>query len=331
MIRKMRLKFFFVTAAICVVLISVICFVLVIVTNARNEQNFREIEQNWQYNPAFENPNQGPWSNDTDDRPMIVKMRSNANRQLIVMVMSIGGGSLLLLLPIAWFLAHWIVRPAEASLEKQQRFVAEAGHELRTPITIISTGVDLLQSKRQNEDTKRWLDDIKIQTERMSAMTTDLLALSRLDETKGIRYEEFNLSQTVSAEILSFESVAFEQHKQITGDVAENIMYRGDRAAAVQAVGILFDNAIKHSPVNAEIEINLVKAKRIKLTMANKTDLEEDEIENIFERFYRGRESRARTAGTGLGLAILKSLCEKQKWEVTAKLDRGKICFSILF
>jgi signal transduction histidine kinase len=189
----------------------------------------------------------------------------------------------------------------------------------------------LLQSKKQSDDAQRWLNDIKTQTERMSIMTTDLLTLSRLDETNKTKQEEFNLSQTVSAEILSFESVAFEQHKQIFDSIAESIMYRGNKAAVTQALGILFDNAIKHSPANAEIEIHLTKGKRIKLSIMNRADLDEDEIEYIFERFYRGRESRAKTGGTGLGLAILKDLCEKQKWEVTAKLENKKICFSILF
>jgi signal transduction histidine kinase len=290
------------------------------------------MERNWKfYNPDLINPNQEPPPNETEQPTVILKMRTSASKYLIITVLSIGGGSLVLLLIIAWFLSYWIVRPAGQSLEKQRRFVAEAGHELRTPITIISTGVDLLQSQKQSDGTKRLLDDIKTQTERMRIMTADLLTLSRLDETKRNIHEEFNLSQTISAEILSFESVAFEQHKQIFDSIAENIIYRGSKSAVTQAADILFDNAIKHSPANAEIEIILAKAKRIRLSVTNRADLDEDETEYIFERFYRGRESRAKTDGTGLGLAILKDLCEKQKWEVTAKLENKKICFSILF
>jgi nitrogen-specific signal transduction histidine kinase len=312
-------------------------------------------------------------------------IENEAFKNLLIVTLSMGGGALAVLLVIAWFLSFWVVSPAKVALEKQQRFITEASHELRTPLTVISTGIDLLNAKRHTGDTKQLIDSIKGQTERMNVMTTDLLTLSQLDEKKKTPKQQFNLWQVVAKEVLLFESVAFEQGKEIANyAVGGNFMYRGDPDAVKQAVGILLDNAIKHSCRNAngnangdtgnangkangdagdvndnatgdannntagnangdtgdannagnakiKVIVSKTKNRHILLSVENECDLDAAEVPYIFERFYRGKESRAKTVGTGLGLSILKTIGTKQGWKTDARLHDGQIVFSILF
>jgi len=253
---------------------------------------------------------------------------------LTLTVCLVGMGGILILLVFVWFLSFWIVRPAVQSLEKQKRFISEASHELRTPLTIISAGVELLQKQKgNNTDTKKWLADIKMQTEKMTVMASDLLSLSRLGETPEAPKTDFDLSQEIEKCVLSFESVAYEQGKELLHDIDQDILYKGNAVAVGHAVSILCDNAIKHSNDKAIIKVTLKKQNgKIYLSVINTGDgIKESEMPFIFDRFYRGSESRAETQGTGLGLAILKTLAEQNDWKIDVKVHTDKTVFSILF
>jgi len=253
---------------------------------------------------------------------------------LTLTVCLVGVGGMLLLLVLVWFLSFWIVRPAVQGIEKQKRFISEASHELKTPLTIISAGVELLQKQKgNNTDAKKWLNDIKIQTEKMTVMTAALLSLSRLSETTEVPKADFDMSQAVEQCVLSFDSVAYEQGKELLHDLDANVAYKGNAIAISQAVSILCDNAIKHSNAKAIIKVTLKKQNgRITLSVINTGDgITESEMPFLFDRFYRGSESRAETQGTGLGLAILKTLAEQNGWKIDVKSNADKTVFSILF
>jgi len=251
---------------------------------------------------------------------------------LTLTVSLIGASSIFVLVVLVWFLSFWIVKPARTSLDRQKRFISEASHELKTPLTIISAGVELLQKQKgNNTDTKKWLGDIKRQSEKMSDMTAALLSLSKLDETNTAIKTEFDLSQTILKEVLSFESVAYEQGKEFLHEITESIIYKGNANAVMQAVAILCDNAIKHSGDKAIINVTLKKqnGKNV-LTVANTgSKINNDEIPFLFDRFYRGSEARSETQGTGLGLAILKLLAEQNNWKCDVKVENEKTIFTI--
>ena len=228
-----------------------------------------------------------------------------------------------------WLLSYWIVNPAKQSLQKQARFISEASHEIKTPLTIISAGLELLGSEKLSPSAKKWLDDIKMQTGKMTTMTNDLLEMSKLNEGNVIETNEFDLSSTVLSSTLNFESVAFEQGKTFKTDIQNGVIYKGDPQAISQAVSILCDNAIKHSDDNSDIEIKLVGKV---LTVSNfNSVIRQSELPLLFERFYRGSESRAKTQGTGLGLSILKDLADKNNWRIDVKKDSKKILFTVTF
>jgi signal transduction histidine kinase len=293
-------------------------------------------------------------------------MRAKEFNRLLWTTLTIGACSVISLTTFVWFLSFWVVKPAKQGFEKQRRFIQEASHELRTPLTVISTGIDLL-SKRNSElnggenatanggrkngekaekngknnkidknnaenDTEKWLNNIKEQTVKMATMTNDLLTLSRLSETEKVTKAEFNISKTISGEITAFECVAFENGKQIIDDIDTGLYYNGNENAVRQAAAILLDNAIKHSAERSNIEVTLIKNKHITLTVANDSELNANELPFIFERFYRGSESRAKTIGTGLGLAILKNTAEKNGWQIDVKITgHNKLTLTIIF
>lgn len=262
-----------------------------------------------------------------------VSIEDSIFKELFRTVLFVGGGGILLLLVLVWFLSYWIIKPTAEALIKQKRFISEAGHELKTPLSVISASVELLQKNNDGTNSEKWLEIIKQQTDKMSVMTTELLTLSKLDETEAVIKTEFDLSQTVLTEALAFEGVAFESGKKLICDTDNGLIYRGDAGAVRQAVGILCDNAVKYSEPGCEITVRLKKqAAKIILSVSNaENSIKKEEIPLFFERFYRGSDSRAQTNGAGLGLAILKLLADKNKWELDVDISQNNVIFSIIF
>lgn len=266
---------------------------------------------------------------------MDLSIENDAFNRLMLMIVCLGTGGVIMLLLLIWSLSYWMVKPAEQSLAKQKRFVSEASHELKTPLTVISAGVELLQKEKGlSKDAKRWLADIKSQTKKMTKMTTDMLALSKMEEKLERIDTEFDLSGVIHSNALTFESVAFEQNKSlIYDDIEEDIKLKGNIEAVCRAVQILCENALKHSDDKAIIKVSLKRPNgKIILSVINTGGhITQEEIPLLFERFYRGSESRAQTSGTGLGLAILKTLTEQNGWKLDVKVIADKTIFSITF
>jgi signal transduction histidine kinase len=192
----------------------------------------------------------------------------------------------------------------------------------------------LIQKSEDEAANKARLKIIKEQTDKMSVMAAELLTLSKIDETETkVMTTQFDISQMTLTEILSCESVVFEHNKVLDYETGKDIIYKGDAGAVRQAVGILCDNAIKHSDEGGVIEIRLKKqGTKPALHISNTgSTVKEEEIPMLFERFYRGSESRAEVDGSGLGLAILKALAEKNGWELDVSTSGDKITFSIIF
>ncbi|MCL2631048.1 MAG: HAMP domain-containing histidine kinase [Firmicutes bacterium] len=261
-------------------------------------------------------------------------IENEAFSRLTLTVVLLGAGGIIVLLILVWFLSFRIVKPATISLEKQKRFISEASHEINTPITIISAGVELLQKQDGiASDTKKWLDAIRLQTQKIASMATDLLALSKLDEDKQVSKIDFDLSNVILNTALGFESVAYEKNKELLIDIAPEIRHIGNPEAIARSITILIDNAIKHSDDNGIITVCLKKQNsKTVFTITNSCkNLTQSETSLLFERFYRGNEARANTSGAGLGLAILKTLSEQNDFKIEVKLNLEKITFSVAF
>lgn len=216
-----------------------------------------------------------------------------------------------------------IVRPVAESYEKQKQFISMAGHELKTPLTIISADAEVLAMELEGEN--EWLLDIHNQTKRMAVLTNDLLRLSRMDENREpFAMIEFPISDVVGETVQSFQTLAHSENKQIIAEITPMLSYMGDENGIRQITGILLDNAIKYSRSN-EIELKLSKkGHNLVLSVANSAEpLTDAQLRQFFDRFYRTEQSRnSEKGGYGLGLSIAKSIVEAHKGKITASAPK---------
>ena len=219
-----------------------------------------------------------------------------------------------------------IVRPMAESYEKQRQFVTDAGHEIRTPLTIIRADAELAgMDCGPNE----WLQDITRQTERLTGLTNDLIFLSRMDEDAPAQQRiEFPLSDVAEEMAQSFLAPARMQGKTLEISVEPMLSYCGDEKAIRQMLSILLDNAVKYSPEGARLALRLERQGRgVRLTVQNPSaqPLDPARLDRMFDRFYRGDPARSETSGYGLGLAIVQSVAAVHRGKVRARCPEQNV------
>lgn len=226
---------------------------------------------------------------------------------------------------IILFFSGKIVRPVAESHEKQKRFITDAGHEIKTPLTIIKADVDVLEMELGENE---WLSDIQKQANRLTSLTNDLVYLSRMEETNNsIQMIEFPLSDVVSETASSFQALAQTQGKLFQCNIQPMISFTGNEKALQQLTNILLDNALKYSPTGGTVSITLERQnKTIQLSVFNttSTEIQKEQLPFLFERFYRLDPSRSsRTGGYGIGLSVAKAITEAHNGKIRAKTEDG--------
>lgn len=206
--------------------------------------------------------------------------------------------------------------------EKQKRFITDAGHEIKTPLAIISANTDLLEMDVGENEA---IDEIRTQTKRLSVLTKDLVTLARLEETAHTpTMIDFPLSEVVKETAAPFTALAEAGGKRLALHIEPMLTLHGDSASISRLVSLLLDNALKYSPVSDTIRLALSKqGKSILLTVSNRSALPitEKEAEKVFDRFYRGDPSRGgEIGGHGIGLSIAKALVASHNGRITAKV-----------
>lgn len=229
-------------------------------------------------------------------------------------------------------LTSWIIKPVVESFNKQKQFVADASHELKTPLAVIMASADALENDLKET---KWLNNIKSESERMNKLISNLLDLAKLEN--GISKKEYslsNLSKLVEMSILTFEAIIYEKNIKLNYNIEENINLSCNSEQIKQLMVILIDNAIKHSIKDGEININLLKERNSYiLEVKNKgKEIPKGEEEKIFERFYKVDESRNRDDNRyGLGLAIAKSIVLNHNGKISANSNDGYTTFRVEF
>ena len=232
---------------------------------------------------------------------------------------------------ISIILTKWLIKPAEESFAKQKQFIADASHELKTPLTVIMASSEALEHDRKEE---KWLNNIKDESVRMNKLITSLLDLARLEN--GINKEVYvnkNISKIILKSILIYDTLCFEKNIKLHYDIEEDIFINCNEESIKQLISILLDNAVKHSKEEGKIIINLNKQRNdIVLEIKNKGDkIPEGEEEKIFERFYRVDKSRNRVENRyGLGLAIAKEIVTNHNGKISAYSDKEFTTFRII-
>ena len=225
------------------------------------------------------------------------------------------------------------MRPMQETFERQRQFISDAGHELKTPLTIISANVDILHDEIGEN---KWLSYVQSQAERMRVLVGEMMNLTKLEMgDKEKDFVDFSLSEAVSGVALPFEGQAFEQEKQLELEILEDISYHGNPDQIKQLVGIFMDNALKYRMEHGEIRVTLLQVQNKKTLKVYNTGkgIPESEKEKIFQRFYRSDASRARaTGGYGLGLSIAQSIADAHKIRIQVESEYEHwICFILTF
>lgn len=237
---------------------------------------------------------------------------------------SVGLIGLLAVLLLLVVLSGHIVKPFAENYEKQKQFITDAGHELKTPLTIIDADAEVLEMDiGENE----WLHDIKNQTRRLAQLTNSLILLSRMEEQPQVEKIEFPISDLAEETLETFQALAKTQNKTISGEIEPMLSMTGDEKAIQQLIGILMDNAVKYSDAGGKIELSLKKQKNtIQLSVCNTVEsISKEELSHLFDRFYRADKSRnSGTGGYGLGLSIASAIVNSHKGKITASSQDGR-------
>ena len=231
---------------------------------------------------------------------------------------------LVLILALCDFLARRSILPVDDAIRNQQQFIADASHELKTPLTVILANLDIISShpKETVEEAGKWLENTKSEAKRMSKLVNEMLFLARSDAAMDMHYNFrlINFSDVVDEVVLATEALAFERNISLNADVAENSQVVGDFERLKQVVMILVENATKYVDENGTIEVRLTSSPRRSevLTVTNTgTSIPPEKAGHIFDRFYRVDESRVRDqGGYGLGLSIAQNIVEKHNGEI---------------
>lgn len=236
-----------------------------------------------------------------------------------------GAAAIVVFFFLSVYIAKRIVRPLEDSFEKQKRFISDAGHELKTPVSVVSANAELL-SREIGEN--QWLANIRYENERMGELVTQLLELART-ESAAMQTERVDLSRLAAGETLPFESVAFEKGLTLESDLAPDIFVEGDGGKLKQLVSILLDNAVSHAE-GGTVKITLSKERsHAVLSVTNEgAALSSTQREHLFDRFYRIDEARSADSNHyGLGLAIAKAICEAHRGHIEVGCRDGLVEF----
>lgn len=248
----------------------------------------------------------------SDEGTLIIFLNSERELEtihsLMIITAIIATGCLAVVFLLVLLFSYRAILPYMRNAESQKQFITNAGHELKTPLTSISTSADVLAMEYENDE---WVQNIQTQVTRMSKLITNLVTLSRLyEENPFPEKSEFSLSDAIWETAEPFELLAKAQNKTFVQNIESGIMLVGEQAAIQQMISILLDNAFKYSDECGTVSLDLQRHdKKAEITVSNTCSRDEmPDISRVFDRFYRGDSSHSSNiGGTGIGLSIAKA------------------------
>ena len=245
--------------------------------------------------------------------------------------------ALAVFLVISLFFSRWALRPVARAWTQQRRFVADASHDLKTPLTVIlaNTSIALEHPERSVASQSQWLESTQHEAEAMQGLVGDLLALAKMDEEEAAAqsgaarpaFEEVDLSDVIEGEVLQFESVAFERGVRLESQVEQGVKLQGNEQRLRRLAGTLIDNACKYVDDGGAVDVSLSRlGKQAKLAVRNTgAPISPEDLPHVFDRFYRADKARTGGAGGhGLGLAIARAIAEEHGGTLTASSTQAE-------
>ena len=230
---------------------------------------------------------------------------------------------------LGWLLAGYITRPVERAWKREKQFLADASHELKTPLTVILSSSTLLEESADEEQAV-YVENIRAEGQRMKALIEDMLTLWRTEEAKPVLLST-PLSDLVTEAALRFEPVAFEAGHALHYDIENDLNILGEAEQLRRLVNILLDNAVKYAASNTAVRLTLDKVgKQAVLAVENEgVPIPAEKLEHLFDRFYRADESRGEAKGFGLGLAIAREIVHGHRGTISARSDERATVFTV--
>lgn len=237
---------------------------------------------------------------------------------------------LLLVLMLLIVFSKFAIKPIAESYEKQKRFVTDASHELKTPLTIISANADVLEIEQGSSE---WIDSIRNQVVRLKDFTEKLVLLAKMDEEGApLNKQAFSLSDVVKNTVENFHASIDVEHKTLACDIDSDINYYGDEEMIKVLADVLIDNAVKYSNDGGTIHISLkADYSNCIFTVYNTAEyIDVDKLDMIFERFYRLDESRnSGMGGHGIGMSAAKAIVTAHGGTITADSDGKSMTITV--
>lgn len=242
-------------------------------------------------------------------------------------------GATVVFFGISVLLSHWVIKPVAVVWDQQRQFVADASHELKTPLAVIMANAELMQNEETTEEERQnFSHNILSTTYQMRALVENMLEMARVDNgTLKMKFDELDLSELVNDAILSFQLLYEEKGLGLSSTVVDGICIRGSEQHLYQVLDVLLDNALKYSLPNGTVAVELTQNGRV-CTLAVSSmgePISKEDLKNIFKRFYRADKARAMNGSYGLGLAIAESVVEAHKGKIWAESKDGYNTFFV--
>jgi len=228
---------------------------------------------------------------------------------------------------ISILLSRWVIKPVATAWDQQRRFVADASHELKTPLSVIMANAELMQNEETGEEDRAvYSGNILNMTYQMRTLVENMLEMARVDNgTVKMAFTTVDFSQLVTDAALSFQLLYEEKGMGLRCAVPEGILLKGSEQHLYQVMDVLLDNALKYSTPGSMVSVDVVKTGRsCILSVASPGEaISREDLKNIFKRFYRADKARAMNGSYGLGLSIAESIVEAHKGRIWAESGNG--------
>jgi signal transduction histidine kinase len=258
-------------------------------------------------------------------------MEENALRSLMLTSFLGGLAALVVLFLFSYLLSGLVTRPVGQAWDDQKRFLSDASHELKTPLTVILSSAELLEGTVAPEGAP-YVDNIRSEGLRMKALVEDMLSLSRAEGMgHPFPHTSLDLSDLTTEAVLRFEPVAFEARRELASDVAPGLRVCGSGEQLTRLLGVLLDNAIKYAPEHSAIQLRLTREGRnAQLVVENGGEvIPPEKLAHLFDRFYQVDEARSGGQGFGLGLAIAQAIAAEHGGAIRCESDARSTRFYV--